>query len=313
MDSSSDVDHATSSGWSCIVDLESRFAAMRCVHIKQLIVNYGSARWHVFARFWIGLSLRQWNPDFLSNTRPHSFDRPPFYSAALSDFRRLMSICPDFPIEQIKVKSVYRCLLSERFWEPRVVAKLHGVDLTSTWSVITRGYLSPRPREVTWRLAHQVLPVRVMLYRFKITNVASCGLCGSQPETLDHLFLQCHVVQPIWSSIRSQLGRLAGCRLVLNDRLIFYFQWPSNIAPEAKAPLSVLFSELLYSIWIKRNEAIYRKTHVDTRSIVVLFMHRLRTRIKADFIRFTMEQFRAVWCYSNVLADVENDELVLFI
>ena len=72
-----------------IFHLETRFAAMRCLHIKQLICNYGAAKWHAFAEYWVGLSLRHWKPEFLCNARPHSFDRPTFYDVTLADFRRL--------------------------------------------------------------------------------------------------------------------------------------------------------------------------------------------------------------------------------
>ena len=153
----------------------------------------------------------------------------------------------------------------------------------------------------------------LFLHRFNIVNSPTCVFCGRQPETLGHLFLHCVIVRPIWKQIKPQLCRLAGGHFDLTEDLIFYFQWPSFVPEKAKAPLTVTFSELIYSIWLKRAEVVFRDCCVDTRSVAVLFMHRLRTRIKADFSRLARQDFVDLWCRADILAKVVNDNLLIYI
>lgn len=64
---------------------------------------------------------------------------------------------------------------------------------------------------------------------------------------------------------------------------------------------TVLSSELLYAIWIVRNEVVFDHKRKSTIDIERLFRHRVRWRIKTDFVRLNRQAFIDLWCKAYVL------------
>ena len=54
---------------------------------------------------------------------------------------------------------------------------------------------------------------------------------------------------------------------------------------------TVLSSELLYAIWIIRNEVVFDPKRKSTIDIARLFRHRVRWHIKTDFVRLSRQTF----------------------
>ena len=51
-----------------------------------------------------------------------------------------------------------------------------------------------------FKIRHNVLPHRVLLYKMKITYSDLCLYCGSQ-ETLQHLLVSCPLLRTFWSDV----------------------------------------------------------------------------------------------------------------
>ena len=51
-----------------------------------------------------------------------------------------------------------------------------------------------------YKLIYNILTTRSYLFKLKITDTNTCGICGNSVETIQHLFTQCSIVQTLWSS-----------------------------------------------------------------------------------------------------------------
>jgi len=49
----------------------------------------------------------------------------------------------------------------------------------------------------------RILPTNKLLYKFKYVNSNLCDFCNCQTETIEHLFWECHIIQPLWSNLNN--------------------------------------------------------------------------------------------------------------
>ena len=278
-----------------VYSLDLRLAAFRCDHLRRLFQD-SEAKWKHFAVYWIGHSVRMWAPALASNILAHSEWRPKFYLRALVDFRQVHSGPTAVDPSSVTVKFAYKRLLSKVASLPRCVTVEPLIDFKSTWQALNCYSLDPRARDVMWRLAHGVLPVRARLHKFHMTNCLICPLCGLSQmwETSEHLFLQCSVVQPIWNHLTPHFSQLAKGHIPLSKAVVFYLNIPTSCGGQA-ASVAYLISEVVYCVWIKRNAAVFERRKCSSADIKSFLSHRINFRRKVDLIRLTSEQFEAKW------------------
>jgi len=62
-----------------VIDIINKINSYYIIHIFHFL--YGEyAKWHSFAEYWLGLSLRQYKASLWRNDTPHSFQPTQFYS-----------------------------------------------------------------------------------------------------------------------------------------------------------------------------------------------------------------------------------------
>ena len=98
-----------------VVDFVSRLAALRLVHVGDL-VSRGPAKWKVLASYWCGFSLRLVAPEMARLTVPHSDRLSPFYHSVLSSFRSYGDRVADWT--KVKLRPLYPIILSCLETEP---------------------------------------------------------------------------------------------------------------------------------------------------------------------------------------------------
>jgi hypothetical protein len=292
-----------------LIHIPSRLASLRVMHLKRFLVG-DNIKWHSFARYWAALSLRHFRADLWSNLEPHSVWQPTYYHRALRDVRLLQSITQQFNFSTVTLKFVYTHLAAGHCVRPRIENIRPTVDFRLTWKAIDNSFLSPKARDVAWRVAHNVLPVLSFLNYIQVTYVRNCPFCATDIETVEHLILKCPVVLPVWYLVESWIRRLPVTNFQLTLETILYFNLP--VCPSSvNTMLIILFSELAFTIWTKRNEVVYDKKRRTTRDIETLFLYRLHTRIKADFYRLPRPIFVDLWTQGSALASVVTDRLLI--
>ena len=178
------------------------------------------------------------------------------------------------------------------------------------WKNLNDTLFCPRARDVLWRVMHNALTVRAFLHEIHVDVRPQCVLCQAENETLDHLFLQCPIVKPVWTFVNRRLGGVIGQDVRLTWKEIFYLNFDRPLDPY-KRVLYLTTSELIRAIWTSRNRAAFCFTKQTAQDIQALFLFRFRSRLKADFHRLPRDVFNAVWCRNNSLCAADSEELKL--
>lgn len=63
---------------------------------------------------------------------------------------------------------------------------------------------------------------------------------------------------------------------------------------------AVIISEYLYTIWISRNELVFKKSPQILNAITHVFISRIVLRIKSDFKRMKRQEFNTLWSNKNI-------------
>lgn len=119
------------------------------------MVNGPYARWQELAAYWVGQRIDSIKPEFKTNARPHSLTPSKFYDMALKAYRRFKIVGPDVLVagNGIKIRSIYKTLIMSETQTPVIQAKFPIINFVNVW----KRAISPRPREVGWRLVHNKL------------------------------------------------------------------------------------------------------------------------------------------------------------
>lgn len=106
--------------------------ALHISHLQKLINNY-EAKWTYFAKYWLGMQLRNFNPSFANNSIPHSEYIPPFYKMCLSSFKNIVDIITDISFTNTQTRTFYKILLNEVVDRPKIEKLFPQVTFKSVW------------------------------------------------------------------------------------------------------------------------------------------------------------------------------------
>jgi exonuclease III len=293
-----------------VIDIESKLDSLICTHVKRLL-TVSDLKWQDFAIYWIGLQLRRHNPTYASNLRPHAESPSPFYEKTLAVFRRVVALDPLLPVTNFSAKNTYTILKKPLVKPPRIMNKHPLINFTQTWNAVTNRFVSPRARELNWKIAHGVLPVNDYLYSLQIIRHNRCPFCDL-PETLAHRFFACREVRLLWLWVDRLISEIAGKPFAADLNYVL-FQRTMDLGTEDRTTLLVLSGEAKLAIWTQRNRVKYDKKRLFSRDILRLFIHAVKSRIQADFVRLDRVTFENIWCRGNppLLAKTEGDQLTI--
>ena len=181
------------------------------------------------------------------------------------------------------------------------------------WQALSDKLLDPRARDLLWRVGHEILTVRQTLTMRGMNVPQECGLCNRHVESLEHLFVFCPVVAPLWHLVNRLASVITGISTPLTVDEVLYLKTTRSNVTLYRRPVVLVTSELLGAKWSTRNGNLFQHRRHSTADIKSLFLFRLRARIKADFSRLPREVFASVWCVSAALCVVNNDSLTMMI
>ena len=101
----------------------------------------------------------------------------------------------DIDILKYKCTNRYirKVISNERIYkQPRWSFVFFGnINWNKTRTICDKYCMNNKIKEVTFKIVHNVYPVKSVLERFRIINEYSCTFCGLKKETIIHLFYQC--------------------------------------------------------------------------------------------------------------------------
>ena len=134
----------------------------------------------------------------------------------------------------------------------------HDIDPTKTASWEFRWIwnldIMPKIKVFLWQLCHASLPTRGTLVKRGLQIDPVCPLCNSGIEDLEHLFLQCPVVQDVWYLANLHKWLSIPLRVAPGDTIQY---WLSKLRLSSSPVQLDRVVALLWSIWKSRNNVVF--------------------------------------------------------
>ncbi|XP_058775531.1 uncharacterized protein LOC131649790 [Vicia villosa] len=123
--------------------------------------------------------------------------------------------------------------------------------------VIWKTTIPAKIKIFSWRFLINRLPLKVQLVNRGVPILTSidCPFCSNQPETLDHLFYQCHVTKVVWNRIYMWLGN--DVNLSHEDFKNFGSIQEKVKKTNIKVTLNTIWIALIWCTWNMRNTIIF--------------------------------------------------------
>ena len=149
--------------------------------------------------------------------------------------------------------------------------------------------------EIKWfqyRILHRILGTNEYLFKLKYTNNNICVFCKEHPETIMHLFVECHVVKNFWGEVKRNVSLHLGLELTLTAQDIIL-----GVFSTAATTTNIIY--LTVKVYIFQT----------ARSNGVLMLHSFCKFIRKIFIEqefaskleFSYDKFSKVWGKINLL------------
>ena len=97
---------------------------------------------------------------------------------------------------EFTVKSAYKFLKERR--ERLNSNYSHSSLQNGVWNKLWRVKTVPRQTHLIWRILHNRLPVRSVLFNRGVQCSPLCCLCDQQQESINHLFMECGWSKAVW-------------------------------------------------------------------------------------------------------------------
>ncbi|CAN1141983.1 hypothetical protein LINPERHAP2_LOCUS12811 [Linum perenne] len=125
-------------------------------------------------------------------------------------------------------------------------------DWRKLWSVD----VPPKMKHLMWRIARNVVPTRQAIIHRGIPEVEDrCGLCGTESETIEHLFLDCSVARRCW--------QVAGVADVLPPGVSENNTWGSwcmKVLRDGNVDTQRKVAIVTWALWKERNDRVWNQT-----------------------------------------------------
>lgn len=92
-------------------------------------------------------------------------------------------------------------------------------------TIIYKYCINNKIKEVSFKILHQIYPVKDTLRRFKINIEESCVFCQSNRETIFHLFYHCMYTKKFWSDLEEFIITKLNVNIRINifDVMLYFY------------------------------------------------------------------------------------------
>ncbi|XP_039047658.1 uncharacterized protein LOC120188236 [Hibiscus syriacus] len=142
----------------------------------------------------------------------------------------------------------------------------------------------PKFSLISWMVLLNRLPTKVRLGIFVLVTDIVCVLCGSDPESHDHLFIACFFAKEVWRTILASCGV---CHDVQNwDDCLSWLV--ANLKGKSLRVqiLKLAWTGFLYFIWKERNHRCFRGHACSVDTVV----YRIKEAVKIKLYRFRIHR-----------------------
>ena len=73
-----------------------------------------------------------------------------------------------------------------------------------------------------YRLIHRIIATNTFLYKIHYVKANICTFCSTEPETLSHLFYDCHIVKNLWEEVQTWIIVETGIIIQLEKHTVIF-------------------------------------------------------------------------------------------
>ena len=294
-------------GGTGLVKLDVKIDSFHAMHIRNLLLD-SPCKWKYFAIYWLGIQLRNFRPEYASNLIPHSIKIPKFYKNSLKIFLKIADL--DVNLDKLTTKQIYNILLNDKILKPKVEKQYPDVDFGITWRIFKDPMIEPFRKDLSYRVAHHVLPTNSYLFNKNISRTKSCYFCTGE-ETLQHLFLYCPLVKPFINYVELLLTSHTNSPIILSFPDLIFHNFHKFSDPHLNRLVHFILTEIKYTIWHTRNKV--KKEHITatTDTLTYHFINNIIKKIKCDFYKYNIQHFTKLWLKEHTFCELHNTHLII--
>ena len=122
------------------------------------------------------------------------------------------------------------------FWESKFN---HTYNWKQIWEQVFILLKDARVRELNWKILHNIYPTNVLLCKMKKVESVLCNWC-TETDSIEHFFVYCHKVRPLWTHIESIASAHYNVRIHLSASDIFLGYKTLNQTPQRHTFINAL-------------------------------------------------------------------------
>lgn len=236
------------------------------LHFKAATAPSRNPKTAAMTRFWMGTYLRK--RKFLPTDLkvPVSFNLPPTYGFICTFLKK-------FKLEQeeLQILTNHRLLLSvvqER--EPvSPVRRLAFGEPSTVWRNANHSALPNRLRDLSWMVAHEILPVRSVMHSRGMAKHATCPRpgCGAA-ESVRHLLWECSAAEDLWATAGSLQFPYLPAGEVLTAQLVLYGVSHEDIPTPVFTKQWLTLAAIVDAIWTSRNLLVRKHMQIPPAAVL---------------------------------------------
>ena len=291
-----------SEGGINLVDVRLKISSLHLSQISKIIYRQ-DLTWTYFGNIWLGIKLKRFSDYYFTNLIPHCIeDLPSFYEK----LRNILDIVKNNDIDitfekNISCKMYYQSLLDafvEKERVPNIISKYPTIDFSKVFENVCNKNLDPTTVNVTFKLAHGILPVAYRLHSFGINIDKMCTFCKNEFETVDHLFFFCRHIQDCKKILASWFFNVSNCGI--SKFAVLFSSFSNQFEKNVLNTIMILLSEYRHCIWTMRNKMRFERKHYNAKDIAIYFFNRIKCRILVDMKRLGIVAFRKLWDHVSI-------------
>ncbi|XVF83559.1 hypothetical protein PTKIN_Ptkin16aG0498800 [Pterospermum kingtungense] len=173
-------------------------------------------------------------------------------------------------------------------------------SIFSSWKLVWSGLAPPKVGAFCWQLLKGKIAVKDNLVSKNILQHSEtfCSFCGHPGESVNHLFFSCYGPWCIWS----YWCRLWGIQWAAHkDAWSNFIEWHS-LLPSSSGEIiwKISFYAILWSIWILRNEVVFKNKQLDFIMLIDLVKFRIIHWAKAKWPHIQIDSWSALNCLNKI-------------
>lgn len=241
-----------------------------CMHLDLCLFKKNKTS--CFVRFYLGGILRGLKMYKPVLTQPVAWEAPFFYNG-IKKFLINYEICTIETSILKEYKTVLKIVLSRTEicpvrWVPHDVVR-------RIWKDVSHPSLLNPQKDLVWQVAHDILPVRMTMYRRFLAKSPRCPRsgCGAE-ESAYHLLWDCEHAKVVWQESSELFGKHTSLK-ALNSHVVVFGVKIQEMEEKKWITLMILLSCFKYALWKARCLLVLKgkdMSRSDTKRLALFYL-----------------------------------------